>query len=430
MQTVDWMDGDSLGLAFPAHPQALIDAGPAFLTRAFRAAETIAADNSVAEIVRCQSIEGGSTGRKLLLDIAYSNPSPTLHTELFVKFSRDFSDARRDAARVQMEREVLFALLSLQPDFPITVPACYFADYHRESGTGILVTQRVPFGDHGLEPHYAKCLDHRMPDPPAHYRALIRALARLAGTHRARHFPERVESDFSFDPASLAVSQRAPYSPEQISERVALYADFAERYPAVLPANLRAAGFLQRLAEEAPRFQALVPVARRVLQSQPEMIALCHWNAHVDNAWFWRNGRNELECGLMDWGNVSQMNVAMAIWGCLSAAEPALWSNHLDELLTLFVEEFAASGGPHIDLETLRRHLTLYVATMGLAWMLDAPALILAHADQLELATDRLDRRIQDSERARSQLLIMIAFLNLWEQQDMRAVIDDLAALA
>jgi hypothetical protein len=67
---------------------------------------------------------------------------------------------------------------------------------------------------------------------------------------------------------------------------------------------------------------------------------------------------------------------------------------------------------------------------MGLAWMLDAPALILAHADQLEQATDRLDRRIQDSERARSQLLIMIAFLNLWDQQDMRAVIDDLAALA
>lgn len=420
---IDWIRGDSLGLDIPAHSEALRAGGPEFLTRAFRAAGAISADNSVTGITEFREISGGSTGRKLLLGVAYDKPRPDLHTELFVKFSRDFDDELRDAARVQMEREVLFALLSRSPDFPIAVPVCYFSDYHRDSGTGILINQRIAFGAAGTERHYSKCLDYRMPDQLGHYRALIRSLARLAGTHRAGHLPAVVESHFPFDPGSLAVSRRDPYTPGQIGERVVRYGEFAREYPAILPENIRSEAFLARLAHEAPRFQGMVAVAQRILQSRPEMIALCHWNAHVDNAWFWRKGRGELECGLMDWGNVSQMNVAMAIWGCLSGAEPSIWNDQLQALLTLFVAEFGQSGGPALDIGTLELHLTIYVAMMGLAWMLDAPRLILANAPDLARARSRLDPVIQESERARSQLLIMTAFLNLWEQEDMANVL-------
>jgi hypothetical protein len=427
MNGTDWVRGDSLGLDIPAHGAALRAGGAAFLTRAFRAAGAIRPDNRVTAITAFREIAGGSTGRKLMLTVAYERPAPGLHTELFVKFSRDFEDPLRDAARIQMEREVLFALLSRSPDFPIAVPACYFSDYHHDSGTGLLVTERIHFGVDGIEPHYPKCLDHRMPDPPGHYRALIRALARLAGTHRSGHLPDSVERHFPFDPAGLAVSRREPYTPAEISERVARYAGFAREYPRLLPESIRSEAFLARLADEAPRFQALEQVARRILQSRPEMIALCHWNAHVDNAWFWRNGKGELECGLMDWGNVSQMNVAMAIWGCLSAAEPDLWSDHLAELLALFVDEFEGCGGPRLDIGELELHLAIYVALMGLAWMLDAPSLIQARVPDLAAAEHRLDPRIQESERGRSQLLIMTAFLSLWEREDMGRVLDVLA---
>ena len=30
------------------------------------------------------------------------------------------------------------------------------------------------------------------------------------------------------------------------------------------------------------------------------MIALCHWNANIDNAWFWREPDGALRCGLID----------------------------------------------------------------------------------------------------------------------------------
>ncbi|WP_439136028.1 hypothetical protein [Pseudomaricurvus sp.] len=45
---------------------------------------------------------------------------------------------------------------------------------------------------------------------------------------------------------------------------------------------------------------------------------------------------------------------------------------------------------------------------MGLAWLLDAPKLVLAKVP----------------ERGRSQLLIMSVFLNFWQGQEMQEVID------
>jgi hypothetical protein len=132
----------------------------------------------------------------------------------------------------------------------------------------------------------------------------------------------------------------------------------------------------------------------------------------------------------MDWGNVSQMNVSMAIWGCLSGAEINLWNDHLDELLALFAVEFKASGGPMLDLAELKLHLAIYVAMMGLNWMLDVPKFVQSRIPNLEKAESRLDARIQDDERARSQLLIMTAFLNRWEKENMAGVIDRMEQFA
>jgi hypothetical protein len=401
--------------------------GEEFLSRAFRATGAIGADNRVTAVTQLQEIAGGSTGRKLLLGVAYEKSAPELYTELFVKFSRDFDDDVRDRARTQMEREVSFALLSRDPAFPIAVPVCYFSDYHADSGTGILITQRIAFGHGDIEPHYPKALDHRMPDPLGHYRAIVTALGRLAGTHKAGRLPDTVERYFPFDPRELSVARRAPYTPEQIGSRVARYAAFCRTHPQLLPEAIRSVDFLARLADQAPRFQVMAAAGYRMLQSAQDLIALCHWNAHVDNAWFWRGPGGLLQCGLIDWGNVSQMNLAMPIWGCLSAAEPWIWQAHLHELLALFASEFARCGAPALDLDRLQLHLRVYVGLMGLGWMLDAVPLIQAEVPDLTSAESRLDERIQRSERARTLLLILMVFLSLWQQSDMEQVIDAMA---
>ncbi|HEV7360153.1 MAG TPA: hypothetical protein VGN92_03560, partial [Mycobacterium sp.] len=128
----------------------------------------------------------------------------------------------------------------------------------------------------------------------------------------------------------------------------------------------------------------------------------------------------------MDWGCVSQMNVGMAIWGAMSGAETELWDIHLDELLHLFVTEVHRHGGPHLDAARLRRHTLLYAAVMGVAWLLDVPALIHKRFDTIP--STRKDPRIRDDESVRAPLQMLSNLLTAWERYCIGDLLD--AALA
>jgi hypothetical protein len=411
-----WFPGDLLGLPMPADSNTLQAGGTQFLTAAFRASGVLAADNCVTQITQFEPIAGGSTGRKLLLSVEYRKALPGLQRDLFVKFSRDLDDAIRDRWKIQMEREVRFALLSRMPEFPIAVPRCFFADYHQESGTGVLITERIAFGSGEIERHYQKSLDYKMPEPLEHYKALIKALARLAGTHKAGRLPEAVVRQFPFDISKLTVSRHVPYTDEQLQKKVRNYSDFAARFPQLLAKNLTTPEFIARLGRAIPRLVQCEPAVKQILQSRPDLIALCHWNAHVDNAWFWRGAHGELECGLLDWGHVSQMNLGMAISGCLTGTEPELLSAHLDELLALFATEFERCGAASIDVADLKLHALIYYAVSGLL-LLDAPVMIQRFVPDLEQAGSRLDPRIEGNEHARAQLHMLSLYLTLWQNQ-------------
>lgn len=416
--TIDWVRGDLLDLDIPAHTAALRAGGEAFLTAAFRAAGTLGKDNSVTQISEFRDCPGGSTGRKLFLTVAYDEPAPELHTELFVKFSRDFDDPIRDQSKDQLAPEVRMGLLSRHPDFPITVPACYFADYHNDSGTGILITQRIPFGQDGIEPMYEKCLDYKMPEPLAHYRAIIANLARLAGTHKSGRLTQSIDRHFPVDPATQSFAAPIRYNEEQLLRRVDKFADFAARYPQLIRENIRSDDFIEILKIQIPLFLQCEQAIKDYLLGNPGLIALIHWNANVDNAWFWRNAEGKLECGLMDWGSVNQMNIALALWGALSAAETALWDEHLDELLGLFAAEFRNAGGPALAIEEIKTHLFLATTLMCLSWLMDAPAMILRGIPDLSEVESRFDPVFESLESPRVQLRMFTNFLNLWQRHD------------
>jgi hypothetical protein len=430
----DWAPGEMLGPPIPAHAEALRAGGPAWLTKAFRATGALASDNRVMRITEAEERLGGGTGRKLALAVEYERPQPGLPDVLFVKFSRDPDDAVRDSLRHQMEPEVRFALLSRAPGFPVATPACVYADYHLETGTGVLITARIPFGADGIEPAYEKCRDHEIPEPLAHYRALLRAVARLAGAHRAGGLAEGLARGFPFDLDNFPLLAPIRYTAQQLKNRIARFAAFAEAYPQLLPASIRDPEFLAGVAADAPRFLEQEAAIRRFLHADPDFIALCHWNANVDNAWFWRpedegGGGGELasgrlECGLLDWGGVTQMSVAFALYGALSAAEPEVWNDHLGELLALFAAEYRGAGGPALDPAELKLHLQLFTALMGLAWLLDAPPIVQAQVPDLGAVESRFDPRLSDNETARMRLHMITMFLNNWREQDFGAVLD------
>lgn len=418
-----WVTGDTLQLPVPADLAALRRGGAAWLTLAFRAMGTLAADNGVVAITRCEPAQGGGTGAKALLSVRYARPGAGLPEDLFVKFSRNFADPAMDAPRFHMAPEVLFAALSRQPGFPVVVPLCLFADFHAASGTGVLITERIAFGQGGIERQYGKCLDHDMPDPLAHYATLIGALARLAGAHRGGRLPDSVATAFPFAREAAMAADTLPYTPQQRDNRVARYAAFAAEAPRLVPEAIRTPAFLARFAEGFALFQARESAIHAFLLGRPEMVALCHWNANADNAWYWRDPAGMLQCGLLDWGNVGQITVAQALWGCLSSASQAIWCNHLDALLALFGREYHAAGGPALDPAELRVHFILQVAMMGLRWLLDAPPRIRREVADIADCSGPRDPRILASETARVQLQMLTNVLMLWHAEDVIGLI-------
>ncbi|MEB4211480.1 hypothetical protein [Mycobacterium sp. 94-17] len=419
-----WSVGDRYGAPFPADAGALHGGGAGFLTEAFRASGVLI-DSGVARISDFAEVGGGSTGRKVALSVEYDRPTVDLPTDLFVKFSRDFADPDRDRGKTQMESEVRFAALSGAPEFPIAVPRVLFADYHRDSGTGILITERITFGDKGIERQYHKCLDYEMPEPLAHYRALLTALARLAGTHRSGRLPAELTGSFPLDVAAATVGEREPLSATKLERRVNQLAEFTESHGGLLPAC--SAEFIARLRDDAPRFAHHQQTITGHLAADSDYVALCHWNANIDNAWFWRDPDGALRCGLMDWGCVSQMNLGMALWGAMSGAETEMWDAHLDELLQLFVAEYERYGGPRVEPNRLRRHMLLYAAVMGVAWLLGVPALIRRRFGDVPPG-DHRDPRIRDDEGVRAPLQMLSNLLFLWERHRVGELLD--AALA
>ena len=422
----NWACGDGHGLPIPANVAALREGGKAWLTQAFQAMGTLAPDNRIATITRCEAFEGGGTGSKALLSVRYERPGEGLAIDLFVKFSRNFDDPAMDAPRFHMAPEIRLATLARLPGFPVAVPDCMFADFEAASGTGLLITRRIPFGEGRIEPQHAKCMDHAMPVPLEHYRALVDALARLAGSHRGGRLPAAMAEAFPFDRQAALAADRLPYSDAQRRNRIARYAAFAAELPQLLPGEIRSAAFLARFAAGFDRFQAREDAIRSFLFDQPDFIALCHWNANSDNAWYWRDDAGDLRCGLLDWGNVGQLHLAMALWGCLSSAEPWLWRDHLDELLTRFVAGYAAAGGPALDPAELRVHLLLTVVQMGLRWLMDAPPRIRREVPDLAATTGPLDPRLLASETARVQLQMLTNVLTLWEREDVSGLLEQL----
>jgi hypothetical protein len=254
---------------------------------------------------------------------------------------------------------------------------------------------------------------------------LVSALGRLVGSHRSGRLPAAVVDRFPVDMQAATVGERISISPDKLNRRLDQFAQFTDTGPGLLPANVRSAQFITRLRSDAPRFLQHEPAVWGRLARDPDYIALCHWNANVDNAWFWRDaGEDVLHCGLMDWGCAGQMNVAMALWGAMSGAETDLWDHHLGELLGLFVAEVRGCGGPDLSVPALHDQIMLYVGTMTLAWLLDVPALIRSRFGDAAHTLTRKDALIKDDESVRAPLQMLTNALNLWETKQFGQLLD------
>jgi hypothetical protein len=420
--------GDATGLAIPADPASLLALGPDFLTRAFRAYGLLGEGNRVTRIARAEPFIGGNSGDKLLLWVDYAEaPDPAgadLPAQLFVKFSRCLGDPFRDRRRAELSAEVRLAALSRHPAFPVAVPRACFADYHAESGTGLLISACIAYGEGGIAPLRRKYHDHLLPDAPAHYRAITSALARLAAAQQSGRLEPDASALFPFDAEAAAADLPITDGLARLPGQIEALRDFAAACPGLIPPALAHPDFLARVEREGTLFLTHEAELRRFLHADPDLVALAHWNGHLDNAWFWRDDAQELQCGLLDWGMVRQMNLGYALWGALSGAEPEMLAAELDTFLARFAAELEAQGGAAIPLAKLSIHFDIALMLLGFALMMDAPTLVLSRLPRAVEARSLRDDVMFENEVARTFLHVFVNFLSVWQLRDFGASLD------
>lgn len=414
-----WVRGDHLGIDIPAEPADLKAGGPDFLTAAFRASGALSSGNAVAGITRFEELAVGGTGRKLILSVVYDQPDDALPTELFVKFSRNSDDRVRDRLRNHMREEIALGLASRQPGFPVRVPLCMFADFQAETGTGILITERVLYGEHGVEPCHVKCQDYNLDNPVDHYRTLAGALARLSGSFKGGAMSGDVLRFFPAGSANIFENYRIAGQLDRIQTCLDRIEEFDREFPQLIYHADDAAGFFGRMRGDIVSIVENAEQIENYLHSDDRFVSLCHFNANIDNAWFWTDDAGELHCGLLDWGMVGQMHVGLALWGSLSGAEAGIWNDHLDGLIAEFVREYRACGGPDLDPQLLKQHVHLFAICMALSSLMNAPAFVRNEIPELRSDATRFDREFDVHENARVQLHILNNFLRIWEKFDL-----------
>jgi len=418
-----WVTGEIFGLEIPADAGSLLSGGTEFLTQAFRASGALTADNSVTRIVEAEEFFGGGTGKKLLLTVAYERPGPDLPERLFIKFSRNFDNELWDRARLVMVSEANFAVLSRSPDFPVAVAACLFADVEPASGTGLIITERINYGRDGVEPLYPKCMDYNVPDPVEHYKAILRGLARLSGAHRGGRLLPDFDRKFPYNRERSSAVFAIQTPEEKLVQRANRMFDFIRNYPKLFPENVRALDFREQFIRDIPDVVAAQSRIREILYGNPDYIAFAHWNANIDNCWFFPDAKGILQCGFMDWANAGQISVAQSVSGAISGAEPFIWNEHLDELLTEFIQEYAAQGGPRLNIDELRLHNLLIVVVSGVGYSMGAPIAIEREIADIGAIESYRDGCFSKHENARIQLHMMTKMLNVWQTRKLGDVV-------
>lgn len=418
----DAVTGDHSGIVFPVSYAELEAGGAPMLTRLFREIGALSEDNAVTAIPHWREFFGGGMGRKIAIDVAYARDEG-LPTRLFAKFTREFGDPLRELFSPVMDPEVRFALLSRRADFPLHVPRCMFGDYNAASKTGLLITERIPYGEEGIEPALEKCVDYEIPDPLPYYQAQTRAIARLAAYHRAGHFGDAVERAFPFNPHNEALLKVIPFDRDGLLAKLAKLKDFAARAPQLLPDGLHDPVFLDAFGAGALQLLDKERALWQKLYGHDDAIALVHWNMNPDNAWFWRDADGVMQSGQLDWGGVGQANLAQSYFGMLCAAETDFLAQHDADLQALLLGEYARLGGPAVDPAAFDLDVKIAIGLLGTAWMLDAPALVEAELPEYTDLSDRTDPRLRALFLPRAQLQLLCLFLSEWRRKDIGAAI-------
>lgn len=369
------------GLRIPYTLEMIQRYGAEFLTKAFHAAATLPRNNSVTKLTVTPFV-GGSMSLKCFLTVEYANPDPNLHTELFVKYpfaaGTPHEQKERWVSRFVMNNdgpEIDFARI-LSSGAPIKCPKYYFGDLCIETGTALLITEKLPlpgpsddFGPFELEAIPYKSVDYLLDEPEQYYDAMTRNIACLAGWGKSGRLGRDIEKVFP-PPATPPLWMST-------ASRVETFLEFIYRVGTCLvPEEIVGphgevnpdAWFVRTLRQVLPEVEKAQAAISEYLLADPNYGGFTHQNMNTDNAMFWRDEAGRVCSGFIDWGRFKRDNFARALssgYMCCDLCEVVQLSD--EAWIRSFIDALAESGGPRLDFNVFWEHYMLAWLLQGLA---------------------------------------------------------------
>jgi len=423
------INGEMYGLPVPVNLDDFKKRGERYLTQAFHAAGTLKKDNSVKKILEFKrlpmtgTLAAGGSGPKAFLTVEYAKEDPELHRHLFCKMPWDMGtnavkvgtagdtltpEEQKEfyrlkeqgvdpfyrwkcSATIDYEAQEATIYRFLGPIFPFRIPKYYFADICRENTNYILITEKIAYPKRGearepkpydILPVAEKYFDFQLQPRMRHemYYAIMRAQARMAAWDKLGFFdiaPPEMRGQgmappplgFFEWPRKVPPKRRAALARGGESN-AKLWTEFlTDKAKSLYDKRFTEPKFLEALCSCAMESNAYKDDIFLYTCLFPDMVALQHTNLQSDNAYYWYNDKDEMDCGLIDWGGASPAPFSSRLSGSITSAEGSVLDEHEDGLLRCFINEYYKECGIKLDFGELQRQWMLcycqYITTMG-----------------------------------------------------------------
>merc|ERR1712217_57664 len=138
---------------------------------------------------------------------------------------------------------------------------------------------------------------------------------------------------------------------------------------------------------------------------RPEYVSLGHNNLNIDNAYFWKDPQNKLDCGVIDFGGFGVSNLGHKLYWILNCSEFENIRDNLDDYIAMFVTTYQRFGGPQLDPNRVRLHVfQTMVANCNQMMQAIPNCMKMCPAKEWDTIKDRHDPRIAGNIDGKSTL--------------------------
>lgn len=388
----------------------------------------------------------GNNGGKFLFEVVYAEHQEGLHTKLFAKVPhvpQGKTKSDRLSSSVNKQPQEFYELNThrlLEAVMPVRMAKFYFGDVSNVTSNFILITECIeysrdkidfsepkgvrkgPLPPMMIEEPYDKCADWNLrTDPFDYYLALTKCGARMAGLYKAGKLGDVITLSQNFEnwesraKESWGMNKDRPtgLDPRVVNGRIDGAFDFMTGIGAFLyPEYVQTQAFQTKMRRTLLTMSAYSAELMYWRHTNQDYVALTHQNLNVDNAFFWRDDKGELELGVIDWGNMGSRSLGFKFWWWLYCADYGMLTENIDTFCNALVMTYEEFGGPTIDRDELKR-MFIITGLEQLGMFVAAVPQIYAMCPKKEWNTikSRYDPRIGDNIDGKSTIRLYLQVL-------------------